>query len=183
MSDSLAPAMIKVVDVLSPLDSEQRKRVIQAALALLGEDSIVKGASKHGAKMAEDTAEEAPPGVAAGAAPWLTKSKLTMDQLQQHLHFEGDAVRVISLPGNAAKKIDQVIHTYLMQGLAAFLSTGGASFTDQEARDLCEHFGCYDTTNHSKYLKEFGNKITGNKTTGWKLTVPGLTAAAELLKA
>lgn len=183
MSDSLASAMTKVVEVLSPLDSEQRKRVIQAAMALLGEDTVIKGAQKQGPGMADEASDDAPAGVAPAAVPWLTKSKLTMDQLEQHLHFEAGAVKVISLPGNAAKKIDQVIHTYLMQGLAAFLSTGDASFTDQVARDLCEHFGCYDASNHSKYLKDFGNKITGNKTTGWKLTAPGLAAAAELVKA
>lgn len=182
MSDSLAPAMTKVVEVLSPLESEQRKRVIQAALALLGEESILTAATKQVARLAEEAAEDAPAGVAAAAAPWLAKSKLTMGQLEQHLHFDGGSVKVISLPGSAAKKIDQVLHTYLMQGLAAFLSTGEASFTDQDARSLCEHFGCYDASNHSKYLKDFGNRITGSKTTGWKLTAPGLSAAAELLK-
>jgi hypothetical protein len=75
------------------------------------------------------------------------------------------------------------MHTYLMQGFAAFLATGEASFSDKDARDLCEHFGCYDATNHAKYIKEFGNRITGSKNAGWKLTAPGLTAVAELLKA
>ncbi|GGK17241.1 hypothetical protein GCM10011394_28060 [Luteimonas terricola] len=74
------------------------------------------------------------------------------------------------------------MNTYLMLGIAAFLSTGEASFTDKDARELCEHFGCYDATNHAKYIKEFGNKITGSKSSGWKLTAPGLNAAAELVK-
>jgi hypothetical protein len=121
--------------------------------------------------------------VSQAASVWLAKAKITKDQLEQHLHFDNGQVKVISLPGNATKRIDQVRHTYLMQGLASFLTTGDASFSDKDARELCEHFGCYDHTNHAKYIKEFGNRITGSKSAGWKLTAPGLTAAADLIRA
>ncbi len=182
MSDALASAMTKVIEILTPLDSDQRRRVMQAAFALLGEEPVLKAPGKQSAKPDDGAAGEVIEGISAAAAPWLAKAKITQEQLEQHLHFDGGAVTVISLPGNATKRIDQVMHTYLMQGLAAFLATGEASFSDKDARDLCEHFGCYDATNHAKYIKEFGNRITGSKNAGWKLTAPGLTAAAELLK-
>lgn len=182
MSGSLATAMSKVVEILSPLSSEERKRVVQAAFALLGEEVAPNSSSQSSDNHGKEVSSEAFPGVSAAAIPWLKKAGVTQDQLEQHLHFDGGTAKVISLPGGASKRIDQVIHTYLMHGFAAFLATGEASFTDKEARDLCEHFGCYDATNHAKYVKEFGNKITGSKSSGWKLTAPGLTAAAELLK-
>ncbi len=183
MSDSLAAAMSKIVEILTPLDGDQRRRVVQASFALLGEEWVSpKALGSVAAKPSEEASGEIIDGVSPAAAAWLTKAKITREQLEQCLHFDGGAVKVISLPGGATKRIDQVIHTYLMQGLAAFLATGVPSFTNQEARDLCEHFGCYDPTNHAKYIKEFGNRITGSKTAGWKLTAPGLTAVAELLK-
>lgn len=183
MSASLATAMAKIVEILAPLESEQRRRVVQAAFALLGEETATSvPGHAPGAPPAEGNSETIPE-VSPAAAPWLARVKITREQLEQHIHFDSGAVRVISLPGGATKRIDQVFHTYLMQGLAAFLATGEASFTDKDARDLCEHFGCYDATNHAKYLKEFGNKITGTKSSGWKLTAPGLAAASELVRA
>jgi len=182
MVDLLATAMTKIIEVLTPLDSDQRKRVIQAAFALLGEEPALKTPGNHAPKKSDVADEEAIEGMPQAAAMWLAKAKITKEQLEQHLHIDGGAVKVISLPGNATKRIDQVVHTYLIQGLAAFLANGDASFSDKDARDLCEHFGCYDQTNHAKYIKEFGNRITGSKNAGWKLTSPGLTAAGELLK-
>lgn len=182
MSDTLTEAMAKVVAILSPLEADQRRRVIQAAFALLGEPAPV--AAKPGGTPQQASGEqEGDLPTAAAAASWLAKAKVPRDKLEHCLHFEDGKVKVIALPGSATKRIDQVITAYLMQGFAAFLQTGDASFTDQDARDLCEHFGCYDHTNHAKYLKEFGNRITGSKSTGWKLTAPGLTAIAELVKA
>lgn len=183
MSDLLATAMSKVVEILTPLDGDQRRRVVQAAFALLGEESVSpKGLGSVLPKLNEEASAEVIDGISPAATAWLTKAKVTREQLEQCFHFDGGVVKVISLPGGATKRIDQVIHTYLMQGFAAFLATGVPSFTNKEARDLCEHFGCYDPTNHAKYIKEFGNRITGSKTAGWKLTAPGLAAAAELLK-
>lgn len=183
MSDLLATAMSKVIEVLTPLESDQRKRVIQAAFALLGEESTPKAFGSESSKKTASADEDAIEGVPQAASVWLAKAKITKDQLEQHLHFDGGQVKVISLPGNATKRIDQVLHTYLMQGLASFLATGDPSFSDKDARELCEHFGCYDHTNHAKYVKEFGNKVTGSKSAGWKLTAPGLMAAADLIKA
>lgn len=183
MSDLLATVMTKVIEVLTPLDSDQRKRVIQAAFALLGEEPALKTPGSHSSKKNDVADEDVIEGISKAAAVWLAKAKITKEQLEQYLHIDGGAAKVISLPGNATKRIDQVVHTYLMQGLAAFLAAGEASFSDKDARDLCEHFGCYDHTNHAKYIKEFGNRITGSKNAGWKLTAPGLAAASELLKA
>jgi hypothetical protein len=70
-----------------------------------------------------------------------------------------------------------------MAGLASLIGSGDPSFTDEQARALCVHFGCYDNGNHSTFVKALGNQATGSKTSGWKLTSPGLSAIAELIKA
>lgn len=182
MPDSLTTAMSKVVELLTPLTSDERKRVVQAAFALLGEDASPASSRKASDSPIDEMSTDALPKVSTSAIQWLKRTGITQDQLEQHLYFDGDNVKVISLPGSTSKRIQQVINVYLMLGFAAFLATGEASFPDKDARELCEHFGCYDPTNHAKYIKEFGNKITGSKNSGWKLTAPGLTAAGELVK-
>lgn len=185
MSNGLTEAMAKVVEILSPLDSEQRKRVIHAAFALLGDLSPGGSTLATAAPPAPQTEAEAsdlPSGISPTATAWLSKAKITREQLEQCLHFDGGKVQVIVLPGSATKRIDQVINTYLIRGFASYLETGDPSFSDQDARSLCEDFGCYDHTNHAKYLKEFGNRITGSKSSGWKLTAPGISSAGELVK-
>ena len=70
-----------------------------------------------------------------------------------------------------------------MTGLAEFLRTGEAKFTDKAARDICRKLGCYDANNHAVYIKRPGNILSGNKDAGWTLTGPGQKAATELVKA
>lgn len=186
MSGALTEAMAKVVEVLTPLESDQRKRVVQAAFALLGEatpTSATSTATGNASVVADPGGDDAPSGISPAGSAWLARAKITKEQLEHYLHFDGGKVKVIALPGGATKRIDQVINAYLMCGFAAYLEAGDAAFTDQDARSLCEHEGCYDPTNHAKYLKEFGNRITGSKSSGWKLTAPGIAAAGALIKA
>lgn len=182
MSEQLAKAMSKIIEVLNPLDSAERRRVIQAAFALLGEEPVTKASYKTPLHESEEVGDEAVEGIAPAASAWMSKAKIMPNQLEQHLHWDTSGSKVLSLPGNATKRVDQVLHVYLMQGVASFLTAGDPSFSDKDARDLCVHFGCYDDTNHAKYVKAFGNRITGSKNSGWKLTAPGLAAVAELIK-
>lgn len=178
MTNPLAEATAGVLEILSALSPEDRSRVVRATLTLLGDELPSANRKTLPAQENEEESDlEAPPQVKI----WAKKHGLTSEQLEQHFHFDQGKVVAISLPGSTKKKIEQVENTYLMQGLSAFLATGDSSFSDDDARSLCEHFGCYDSSNHSKYMK-FGNRITGSKSGGWKLTAPGLTAAAELLK-
>lgn len=186
MTSSLTDAMSKVVNVLTPFTSEERLRIVSASLMLLGEQGLPIGRSTAASTAGPADNASNPPSQMVGISPqasiWLGKNNLTRDALEQWFHFEQDKVTPLALPGNASARIQQAANTYLVQGLAAFLATGEASFADKEARALCTQFGCYDDNNHSKVLATFGNRITGSKTTGWKLTNPGLAAAAALVR-
>ena len=184
MSSNLAGAMAKVVEVLSPFTSEERVRVVNAALTLLGEGeksipaaSVPLAASGSGTANLGDQSD-----ISHQARMWLARNNITKDELENWFHFDQGRVTLIAIPTDASKRTQQTINTYLLQGLAAYLSTGDAAFEDQEARERCEHFGCYDKTNHAKVFKSFGNKITGSKNGGWKLTAPGINAAGALIK-
>jgi hypothetical protein len=174
----LLGSMTKVVEVLSPLSSEDRARVISAALALLGD---VK--PKTTTRESDDaTAVEAEAGtMSPRAKSWMSQNGVSVSQLQQVFHIADGLTEVIAtVPGRNKK--EQTYNAYILTGLGQLLLTGSAAFTDKAARSLCESSGCYDSANHAAHLKDKGNEFTGSKDKGWTLTAPGLKRAAELVK-
>lgn len=183
MAKSITDATSKIHGILEPLESEERHRVIDAALILLGDKP------SHERSFASEQDDSESDGESSGTddlspatVRWFKKHDLTRDALEHYFHFDDDTVVPIALPGDPKGKREQTITTYLMQGVAALLETGSASFDDETARLRCKEFGCYDSANHAKTLRSLGNQFTGTKKTGWKLTTPGLDAAANRLK-
>lgn len=186
MEHKLTKAVTDIVTVLSPLDSDERLRVVNASLTLLGErpgssPSTPIDPSQVGPN-SFNAGDDGGLQVSSQARVWLNKNGLSDEELENWFDIQQNAVTLLALPGHTSKRSQQAINTYLLLGFAAFLASGDTSFSDQDARDRCEHFGCYDATNHSKIYKAFGNKITGTKSSGWKLTAPGMSAAKALLK-
>lgn len=183
----------QLYEVLEPLTPEFRLRAVHATLVMLGDNLPLRGpVAKTPAgppqKWIEDDygdgSEDA--GDGAGFPPeaqkWLQKHSLSKETLNHYFHMDEGKVTVIASPSASKTKKEQTVDAYLLQGVAALLQTGNAAFTDDEARGVCEHLGCFDRGNHAKTVQSFGNRFTGSKKEGWKLTVPGLDAAAELLK-
>lgn len=188
MSTSITSATTKLFEVLQPLQSEERLRVVEAALTLLGERPMKFGGGSPlgpgaGASQArQDDSQDDGVKLSSAARAWARKHGITADTLLHYFDISDGKATVIGLPGSSKEKKAQALNTYLMTGLANYLTTGDASFSDEDARKLCVHFGCYDKGNHSKYLADLKNRVHGSKSAGWKLTAPGLEAAAELLK-
>ena len=186
MATKLATVVGKIVEQLEGLTTEERKRAIAGTLAILGESALQSFAPlrEHADKGTGEASEHAqyethvPP----LAQSWIKKIQVTQEQLEEIFHVENGKVTLILGEAIGKGKRQQTINTYILTGAAAMLATGSADFTDDVGRQNCINIGCYDAPNHGKYLKEFGNKITGSKTSGWKLTAPGLMAAAALLK-
>ena len=171
-------AMTKVVEVLLPLSSEDRARVISAALALLG-DVKSKAVAQESVEPTAGNAEveTVPP----RAKSWMSQNGVSAGQLQQVFHLvDGEAEVIAMVPGRNKK--EQTYNAYVLTGLGQLLLSGSAAFTDKAARLLCETSGCYDSANHAAHLKDKGNEFTGSKDKGWTLTAPGLKRAAELVK-
>jgi hypothetical protein len=167
-----------IVDELTPLESEERQRVIQASLTLLGEGSF-KSAPKVDDE--EDSRVGDGEGVTARARSWMRQNGLVLEQLNDVFHFGPDGVEIIAseIPGNTNR--DKVRNAYVLLGVARFLASGEPKFDDKAARVLCERYGFYDQTNHMKYMKG-GNEFTGSKRAGWTVTAPGLKHAAVVIK-
>ncbi|HWY71986.1 MAG TPA: hypothetical protein VNX88_25185 [Terriglobales bacterium] len=172
----------EIVELLTPIESPERLRVIQASLTLLGE-AFPPGSFK----VVEDRAvltdtEEAHSTLPARAQAWMKQNSVSLDELQQVFHFENGTADVIAgdVPGKSKK--EKTYNAYVLAGLASLLSIGNPNFDDKSGRALCERLGCYDAPNHSTHMKEKGNEFTGSKDKGWGLTAPGLKRAAALVK-
>lgn len=175
-------ACAQIVAILKRLKPDERLRAVQAALTLVGEARIQTPKSEaplvDAGEGAGDGAADLPPRVRA----WLRQNELDAKLLSHAFHIEGDSANFIgNMPGKDLK--EKTINSYVVAGLTRFLASGETKFDDKSARALCETAGCYDATNHTKRLKEKGNRFTGSKSAGWALTIPGLTYAATLVKA
>lgn len=167
----------KIVEMLSPLASDERVRIVRAAMALLGEATETPAAQMHVEVPVDDMGN-----FSQRAQIWMKQNSITTEHLDQVFHVSDGVAEVIApqLPGKNKK--EQTYSAYILAGLSQLLLTGDASFGDKEARALCERAGCYDSANHSVTLRNRGNEFTGSKERGWTLTAPGLKRAAEIIK-
>lgn len=171
----------KVLKLIKPLSSEERKRVIQAALVLLGEAPVVDSPGEPGGGGHTSSSAGTPKLKSARANTWMTQNSVTRAELENVFHIEADATDIIgTIPG--ANKRAQTLNAYILTGLSQLLIGGDPSFSDKAARAVCEAAGCLDAGNHAKTLAARGSDFTGSKEKGWTLTAPGLKRAAALVK-
>jgi hypothetical protein len=183
MSNKIAGVVTKLVSALEGLENaDERRRAIQAALTVFGDPALNgAGGVNVAAGQASVPVNVDAPGIHAAGVAWMQRNKLTLHEIQQVIHIDDSSANLLSAVGKGKRQ--QTINTYILTGVVSLLSTGKPEFTDESARANCENLGCYDMPNHGKTLKNgFDNKITGSKKAGWKLTAPGLSAAAGLLK-
>jgi hypothetical protein len=171
-------------DLLEPVESADRKKAIKAVMAMLGDDAPIadqkpgKGTDVGGNEDDDDDNSD----FNAKARTWMSRNKVTADEIAHVFHVDGETVDVIidTVPGNNTKA--QAINAYMLTGIAEFLKTGDSKFTDKAARETCKKLGCYAETNHATHMKRPGNVLSGSKESGWTVTGPGMKAAAELIK-
>lgn len=179
--------MTKVYELLLPLDSDERMRVISSTLTLLGEQQagVTLG---HGRTPSQEsfgtpgllsTAEGANPDVR--VQRWMSQNGVPQSKLEEVFHLAGDSVELIASDVPGKSKREKTVNCYLLVGLRAFLS-GAAKFSDNEALAFCQHMKAYDRNNHTENRKALGNKVSGGRAEGFTLSAPGLRAAAELLR-
>ena len=186
MSKNIAAVVTKMVNELGGLKSdEERERAFAGARAVLGMAGAATPASSAVVRQSapESSSHDGATidGIAGPGMTWVKRSGLSQGDIEKYFHIDDGKVTLIAEAIGKGKR-EQSINTYLLTGVAALLETGKAEFTDQTARANCTQLGCYDSPNHSGTLSQFGNRITGSKAAGWKLTAPGLSTAAAILK-
>jgi hypothetical protein len=171
---NITEAATSIVGLLMPFDSDERRRAVQAAFTLLGESASNTG------KANEDISSSST--LPARAQSWLRQNGLVREQLEHVFQIGDNVVELIAaaVPGKTNK--ERTLNVYVLTGIARLLATGDATFDDKTARHACRDLGCYNETNHSSYMKDKGNRITGSKEGGWQLTAPGLSHGAALIK-
>ena len=167
-------------DLLEPAEPADRKKAIKAAMTMLGDDAPV--ADQKPGKGAGDLADDDDGDNSefnAKARTWMSRNKVTAEEIAHVFHVEGETVDVIvdTVPGKNTKA--QAINAYMLTGIAEFLKTGESKFTDKVARETCKKLA---ETNHSTHMKKPGNVLSGSKESGWTVTGPGMKTAAELIK-
>lgn len=176
-------AVPKLVGILEPLSIDARARAISAAMTILGQPVAGHVAAPQSV---QPTTQSINPGGMLGISPrasvWVARNGITREQLDHIFSIDENGVEVIasSMPGKSKRQ--QTVQAFVLCGLKSFLLAGELSFTDKEARQLCEKVGCYDVANHSNYMKAFDNLLAGSREAGWRLTNPGLSQAAAIVK-
>lgn len=182
VEDPARKALNAIVDALQQLDSPDRKRAVLGALHFLEEDWVplpqVKGVVQV------DAAEQTPEidgAFAAAAKQWMKKNELTGDEVENVFHFEEGKVNIIAdLPGKVKRENTTII--YVLLGLGTYLFTGERKFSDSDARDACSKHNAYDSNNHAGTMAALRSELTGDKKTGWTITMPGLKRGATFVK-
>lgn len=168
-------ALSKVVEILTPFHSEERVRIFQAAMVMLGEAPTIKSDTPEAPGVTME-------GMGARARAWLRQNSITPEQLEQVFHIADGDIEVIAPQLLGRNKKEQMYVAYILTGVGQLLRSDAPSFDDKSARALCERSGCYDSANHASHLKDRGNEFTGSKDKGWTLTAPGLKRGADIIK-
>lgn len=180
MSDNAKKSVTEIVGVivneLSSLEAADRRRVIQAVFALLGDDPPSLVARSEVTHPADNDDRFSP-----RAKAWMKQNELSSSDILQVFHPGIDGVEIIAAEIPGTNNREKVRNAYVMLGIGKLLSSGESLFDDREARAVCERFGIYDQTNHSKYMKA-GNEFVGSKERGWTVTAPGLKHGGKLIK-
>jgi hypothetical protein len=175
-ASKLTGVMTRIVELLSPLEADERGRIVRAALALLGEpqNDVAGGGQAHEG----DAAAKLP----SRAITWMRQHSVSSAQLEQLFHMQSGQVEVIAsdVPGNGKK--GKTINAFVLQGIRGLLVSGEPAFDDKASRQLCKNLGCYDEANHAINIKAGGNLWVGSKEKGWQLTGPGLKYGADLVR-
>ncbi|HUB66441.1 MAG TPA: hypothetical protein VL981_03025 [Candidatus Methylacidiphilales bacterium] len=176
----IVDAVPKLVEILKSLTPEARGRAISSAMIVFGEPALAVGGGVKSTATPEIFVNG--DGISGKALAWMKKSSITREELDHVYSIEKDSIEVIASKMPASSKRQQTVQAYLLSGLKSFLLTGDLAFTDKDSREVCQKVGCYDGPNHANYTKAFKNLLGGSKDSGWKLTNPGLTEAAKLIK-
>ncbi len=121
-------------------------------------------------------------GVSQVAIKWMRRNGIEAKELSAIFSLGIDDIDIIAktVPGNNKK--EKMRSVMLLKAVAAYLSTGAARVTHEQAKETTIHYDAYDATNFATYMRSMVGEIGGNKESGYTLTARGLSGAAEIIK-
>ncbi len=178
MADS--KLLTQLIELLEPLATEERHRCINAALLFLGEDTV-RTSSTRVDKQTADRSDAGQEHFPADVLARMRQHGILPSHAVHVFEFrDSEAFKILAVPGRGKKP--QTLAMYHLVGLGTYLQTNKREFTDVAARQYCKDYGCYDPANHAAYLDDKHPAFTGDKNSGWLLTVPGIKIAAAIVK-
>jgi len=181
MAESSKEVLSQLIALLEPLSEQERQRTVRAALTFLGAEEVEAPKRSQPQSGAESQVDVDSGALPVKASRWLKQHELTVEDLENVFHLASDDVQIIAEVAGASAK-EKTQRCYLLSGVRSLLEGGEPKFSDEHAKALCRENGCYDTANHSKYVKSLGKSVAGSKAAGFELTQPGLRAAADVIK-
>ncbi len=172
--------LTKVIDLLKPLNPDDRQRTVSAAFTFLGDDGWRGGDNRSSAETSHRSANGG--GQQGSREIWMKQQGVTEEHLDLVFLFHSDGkFDVHGVPGKTKK--EKTLNAYVLTGLGVYLSSGTRDFSDELARELCQRVGCLDKSNHATTLTDKGADFSGDKTKGWMITNVGLKSGAMIVKA
>ena len=126
--------------------------------------------------------EEDLEGISPVAKKWMARNGLQPKQLSTVFSLGVDEIDLIAKKVPGKNKKQRMRSVFLLKGVAAYLGTGAARFTQEQIKEACLHYDAFDAANFAFHLKSLSSEVSGNKETGYTLTPRGLANATELVK-
>ena len=70
----------------------------------------------------------------------------------------------------------------MLVGIKNLIQNDEAKFADKEAMEFCQRTMSYDKNNHTVHRQALSSRVSGDRSSGFALTVPGLRDAAKIVK-
>src|SRR6266436_3922745 len=126
MSNTETEALTKIIEVLTPLKPEDRRRTVAAAMLFLGESAEPAPA---GGAAAERKAAAAGAGNGAGDGDypaavnkWMEQHGISSDALDEVFHFKDDgSFEIHDVPGKSMR--EKTLNTYILTGVGKLLTS------------------------------------------------------------
>jgi len=147
----------------------------------LPEPEVEVQTKERASESAEQTGE-ALEGISPVAKKWMTRNGLQEQQLSRIFSLGVDEIDLIAKTVPGKKKKEKMHNVFLLKGIAAYIGTGAARFTYEQAKETCLHYDAWDSTNFSFNFKSLAGEVSGSKDSGYALTPRGLSNGTELVK-
>ena len=174
--DIRLPSAIVVTQPQSPIYNPQPHAIAHSSAPSLPTEELL------GSEESPDDFDDDDIGISPVAIKWMKRNSLTMDQLGHLFSLGVDEIDLVasSVPGSS--KNQRTRSVILLKGMAAYLGSGAARISAEQIKTTLLHYDAYDPPNHAKYIRGLASEVSGNKKSGYTLTVRGMTSATEIIQ-
>lgn len=121
-------------------------------------------------------------GISPAGKKWIARNGIRPSKLMAIFSLGIDDIDLVSKSVPGSKNAQRMRNVFLLKGIAAYLGTGVARFTQEQIKEACLHYDAWDRKNFGKNFKPMSAEVSGNRESGYTLTAKGLSEATSLVK-